>query len=91
MSFMSVEINPKRIDLVRAILPACRHIAVLSNVRRVTRARLESKCPDRAWGLIAGCTLDGGGPSPFAARMPGMRPSSRAQERPARFWIPLRR
>jgi putative ABC transport system substrate-binding protein len=33
MSFMSVELNPKRIDLLRTMLPACRKIALLSNAR----------------------------------------------------------
>jgi putative ABC transport system substrate-binding protein len=33
MSFMSVELNPKRIDFLRAVLPACRRIALLSNAR----------------------------------------------------------
>jgi putative ABC transport system substrate-binding protein len=33
MSFMMVEINPKRIDLLRAMLPASRKIALLSNAR----------------------------------------------------------
>jgi putative ABC transport system substrate-binding protein len=33
MSFMSVELNPKRIDFLRTMLPACRKIALLSNAR----------------------------------------------------------
>ena len=33
MSFMSVELNPKRIDLLRSALPACRRVALLSNAR----------------------------------------------------------
>ena len=33
MSFMSLELNPKRIDLVRIALPECRKVALLSNAR----------------------------------------------------------
>lgn len=33
ISFMSIELNPKRIDLLRTALPACRRIALLSNAR----------------------------------------------------------
>ena len=33
MSFMSVELNPKRIDFLRTLLPACRRVALLSNAR----------------------------------------------------------
>jgi putative ABC transport system substrate-binding protein len=33
MSFMSLELNPKRIDLVRTALPACRKVGLLSNAR----------------------------------------------------------
>ena len=33
MTFMAIELMPKRIDLVRTILPACRKIALLSNAR----------------------------------------------------------
>ena len=33
MSFMSVELNPKRIDFLRTMLPASRKIALLSNAR----------------------------------------------------------
>lgn len=33
MSFMSVELNAKRIDFLRTMLPACRNIALLSNAR----------------------------------------------------------
>lgn len=33
ISFMSIELNPKRIDLVRTALPACRRVALLSNAR----------------------------------------------------------
>ena len=31
ITFMSVELNPKRIDLLRAALPACRKVGLLSN------------------------------------------------------------
>lgn len=33
MSFMSIELNPKRIDLLRTALPAVRRVALLSNAR----------------------------------------------------------
>ena len=33
ISFMSIELNPKRIDLVRTALPDCRRVALLSNAR----------------------------------------------------------
>ena len=33
MSFMSVELNPKRIDFLRTALPDCRRVALLSNAR----------------------------------------------------------
>ena len=33
MSFMSLELNPKRIDLLRIALPECRKVALLSNAR----------------------------------------------------------
>lgn len=33
ISFMSIELNPKRIDLLRTALPDCRRIALLSNAR----------------------------------------------------------
>ncbi|MBX9946544.1 MAG: ABC transporter substrate-binding protein [Reyranella sp.] len=33
VSFMSVELNPKRIDLLRTAQPACRRIALMSNTR----------------------------------------------------------
>lgn len=33
ISFMSIELSPKRIDLVRAALPECRKVALLSNAR----------------------------------------------------------
>ncbi|QQS12525.1 MAG: ABC transporter substrate-binding protein [Rhodospirillales bacterium] len=32
-TFMAIELNPKRVDLVREALPACRRIALLSNAR----------------------------------------------------------
>jgi putative ABC transport system substrate-binding protein len=35
MSFMSVELNPKRIDFLRTLLPACRRVALLSNARHI--------------------------------------------------------
>ena len=35
VSFMQLELNPKRIELVRAILPACRRIALLSYARHI--------------------------------------------------------
>ncbi|MBL8700655.1 MAG: ABC transporter substrate-binding protein [Alphaproteobacteria bacterium] len=33
MTFMAIELMPKRIDMVRTILPGCRKIALLSNTR----------------------------------------------------------
>ena len=33
MNFMSLELNPKRIDLLRTALPHCRKVALLSNAR----------------------------------------------------------
>jgi len=33
MTFMGIELMPKRVDLVRAVLPGCRRIALLSNTR----------------------------------------------------------
>lgn len=33
ISFMSIELSPKRIDLVRTALPECRKVALLSNAR----------------------------------------------------------
>jgi ABC-type uncharacterized transport system substrate-binding protein len=33
VSFMSIELNPKRIDLLRTALPDCRKVALLSNAR----------------------------------------------------------
>ena len=33
ISFMSIELSPKRIDLVRTALPECRRVALLSNAR----------------------------------------------------------
>jgi len=33
MTFMSLELNPKRIDLLRTALPHCRKVALLSNAR----------------------------------------------------------
>ena len=33
ISFMSIELNPKRIDLMRIALPECRKVALLSNAR----------------------------------------------------------
>jgi putative ABC transport system substrate-binding protein len=44
MSFMSVELNPKRIDLVRDALPACRHIALLSNARHAGEEKEIAAC-----------------------------------------------
>lgn len=46
MSFMSVEINPKRIELVRMILPACRHVALLSNARHPGEENEIAACRD---------------------------------------------
>ena len=33
VTFMAIELMPKRVDLVRAVLPGCRRIALLSNTR----------------------------------------------------------
>lgn len=33
MSFMSIELNPKRVDFLRTALPDCRKVALLSNAR----------------------------------------------------------
>jgi putative ABC transport system substrate-binding protein len=44
MTFMSVEINPKRIDLVRDILPSCRHIALLSKANHAGEEKEIAAC-----------------------------------------------
>jgi putative ABC transport system substrate-binding protein len=44
MSFMSVELNPKRIDLVRDVLPSCRQIALLSNARHAGEEKEIAAC-----------------------------------------------
>ena len=44
MTFMSVELNPKRIDLVRDALPSCRHIALLSNAHHAGEEKEIAAC-----------------------------------------------
>jgi putative ABC transport system substrate-binding protein len=46
MSFMSIELNPKRIDLVRAILPACRKVALLSNAGHAGEEKEIAACQE---------------------------------------------
>ena len=50
MTFMSVEINPKRIDLIRDILPSCRHIALLSNARHAGEEKEIAACQQAVAG-----------------------------------------
>ena len=44
ISFMSVELNPKRIDLLRTALPACRRIALMSNTRHAGEEKEIAAC-----------------------------------------------
>ena len=44
MTFLSLELMPKRIDLLRTALPACRRIALLSNTRHPGEDREISAC-----------------------------------------------
>jgi putative ABC transport system substrate-binding protein len=44
VTFMQVELNPKRIDLVRTILPACRRVALLSNTRHAGEEKEIAAC-----------------------------------------------
>jgi putative ABC transport system substrate-binding protein len=44
MTFLSIELMPKRIDLLRTALPACRRIALLSNSRHPGEAREITAC-----------------------------------------------
>ena len=44
MSFMSLELTPKRIDLVRAARPDCRKVALLSNARHPGEEREIAAC-----------------------------------------------
>lgn len=44
MSFMSIELMPKRIDLLRQALPACRRIALISNSLHAGEAREVAAC-----------------------------------------------
>jgi putative ABC transport system substrate-binding protein len=46
MTFMSVELNPKRIDLVRDALPGCRHVALLSNARHAGEEKEIAACQE---------------------------------------------
>ena len=44
ISFMSVELNPTRIDLLRTALPACRRIALMSNTRHAGEEKEIAAC-----------------------------------------------
>lgn len=44
ISFMSVELNPKRIDLLRTALPACSRIALMSNTRHAGEEKEIAAC-----------------------------------------------
>ena len=44
ISFMSIELNPKRIDLIRAALPNCRKVALLSNARHAGEEKEIAAC-----------------------------------------------
>lgn len=44
ISFMSIELNPKRIDLLRTALPACRRVALLSNARHAGEEKEIAVC-----------------------------------------------
>jgi putative ABC transport system substrate-binding protein len=44
LSFMSVELNPKRIDFLRTAVPGCRRIALLSNARHAGEEKEIAAC-----------------------------------------------
>lgn len=44
LSFMSIELNPKRIDLIRAALPNCRKVTLLSNARHAGEEKEITAC-----------------------------------------------
>ena len=44
MSFMSIELSPKRIDLIRTALPDCRKVALLSNARHAGEEKEIAAC-----------------------------------------------
>ena len=44
LSFMSIELNPKRIDLLRTAVPGCRKIALMSNARHAGEEKEIAAC-----------------------------------------------
>lgn len=44
ISFMSIELNPKRIDLLRTAVPTCRRIALMSNSRHAGEEKEIAAC-----------------------------------------------
>ena len=44
VTFMAIELNPKRIDFARALLPNCRRMALLSNARHAGEEREIEAC-----------------------------------------------
>ncbi len=64
MSFMSIELSPKRIDLIRTALPDCRKVALLSNARHAGEEKEISACQAAVQPLGIELTV-------YRARSPG--------------------